>query len=120
MEKNTYNRAKLSRTKELRGKTGVLVGLDLPSAAGELKQGSDPHSRAVVGVRGETFNVESETAGPWQPKRNENHTKLSRMKELGGKTGVLVGLDLLSVGGATEAGVQSPQWGNCLNERRSI
>ena len=35
------------------------------------------------------------------------------MKELGGKTGVLVGLDLPSVGGGTEAEVQSPQWGNC-------
>ena len=28
------------------------------------------------------------------------------MKELGGKTGVLVGLDLPSVGGGTEGGVQ--------------
>ena len=32
-----------------RGKTGVLVALDLPSArGGELKQGSDPHSGATV------------------------------------------------------------------------
>ena len=31
------------------------------------------------------------------------------MKELGGKTGGLIGLDLLSAGGGTEAGVQSPQ-----------
>ena len=31
--------------------------------------------------------------------------KLSRMKELGGKTGVLVGLDLPLVGGGIEAGV---------------
>ena len=30
------------------------------------------------------------------------------MKELGGTTGVLVGLDLPSVGGGTEAGVRSP------------
>ena len=36
------------------------------------------------------------------------------MRELGGKAGVLVGLDLPSVGGGTEAGVQSPHWGNCL------
>ena len=36
------------------------------------------------------------------------------MKELGGKTGVLVGLELPSVGGGTEAGVQSPHQGNCL------
>ena len=31
--------------------------------------------------------------------------KVSRMKELRGKTGVLVGLDLPSAGGGTEAGV---------------
>ena len=41
------------------------------------------------------------------------HAELCRMKELGGKTGVLVGLDLPSVGGGTEAEVRSPQWGNC-------
>ena len=34
--------------KELGGKTGVLVGLDLPSLGGELKQGSNPHIRATV------------------------------------------------------------------------
>ena len=33
--------------------------------------------------------------------------KLSRMKELGGKTGVLVGLDLHSAAGGTEAGVNT-------------
>ena len=33
---------------------------------GELKQGSDPHSRAIVCVRGETFKAESETADLWQ------------------------------------------------------
>ena len=33
----------------------------------------------------------------------ENHAKLGRMKELGGKTGVLGGMDLPSVGGDTEA-----------------
>ena len=49
-----------------------------------------------------------------------NHAKLGRMKELGGKTGVLEGLDLPSVGGGTEAGVQSPQQGNCLSQRRHI
>ena len=48
--------------KELGGKTEVLVGLDLPLAGGELRQGSDPHSGAIVLVRGETFKVESETA----------------------------------------------------------
>ena len=34
------------------------------------------------------------------------------MKELGGKTRVLVGLDLPLVGGGTEAGIRSPQWSN--------
>ena len=42
------------------------------------------------------------------------------MKELGGKTEVLVGLDLPSAGGGTEAGVLSPQQGNCLSQRRNI
>ena len=46
--------------------------------------------------------------------------KLSRTKELGGKMGVLVGLDLPSVGGETEAEVQRPQWGHCLSQRRNI
>ena len=60
--------------KELGGKTGVLIGLDLPSVGGELKQGSDPHIAAIVWVRGETFKAEGETADLWQPKRNENQT----------------------------------------------
>ena len=38
-------------------------------------------------------------------KKTQNHAKLSRVKELGGKTGVLVGLDLHLAGGGTEAGV---------------
>ena len=38
------------------------------------------------------------------------------MKELGGKTGVLVGLDLPL---GTEAGVRSPHRGNCLSQRRN-
>ena len=38
-------------------------------------------------------------------KNIQNHAKLSRMKELGGKTGVLGGLDLPSAGGGTEARV---------------
>ena len=49
-----------------------------------------------------------------------NHAKLSRTKEPGGKTGVLVGLDLPLDRGGTEAGVQSPHRGNCLNQRRNI
>ena len=32
----------------MRGKTAVLVGLDLPGVWGELKQGSDPHVKAIV------------------------------------------------------------------------
>ena len=38
-------------------------------------------------------------------KKTQNHAKLRRVKELGGKTGVLVGLDLTLVSGGTEAGV---------------
>ena len=44
---------------------------------GELKQGSDPHIRAIVRVRGETFQAESETADLWQPKWNGNQTVLA-------------------------------------------
>ena len=57
----------------------------------------------------------------WPVQKNiSNHTKLSRMKEHGEKTGVLVGLDLPFVGGGVEAGVWSPQQGNCLSQRRNI
>ena len=44
-------------------------------------------------------------------KNTQNHAKLSRMKELGGETGVLLGLDLPWAGGGAEAGVQSPHRG---------
>ena len=37
-----------------------------------------------------------------------------------GGTGVLVGLDLPSMGGRTEESVKSPHWGNDLDERRNI
>ena len=50
-EKNISNHTKLDRRKELGGKTGVLVRLDLPSVGGgmgELKQGSHPHIKAIV------------------------------------------------------------------------
>ena len=57
--------------KELEGKAGVLVPC---TWVGELKQGSDPHIRAIVWVRGKTFKADSETADLWQPKRNENQT----------------------------------------------
>ena len=41
-------------------------------------------------------------------KNIQNHAKLRRRKELGGKTGVLEGLDLPSAGGGTEAGGPTP------------
>ena len=50
----------------------------------------------------------------------QNQAKLSRTKELGGKTGVLAGLDLPSTGGGTEAGVRSPHLGNCLSLRETF
>ena len=49
-----------------------------------------------------------------------NHTELGRTKELGGKTGVSVGLDLPSVDGGTKAGVQTSYKGSCLSQRRNI
>ena len=67
--------------KELGGKTGVLVGPDLPSAGWELKQGSDPHIRAIGWVRGETLKAESEAADLWQPKWNENQTVPQNWKQ---------------------------------------
>ena len=42
------------------------------------------------------------------------------MKELGGKIGVLVGLDLPLVGEGTEAGIQSPHLGNCLSQEKLL
>ena len=53
-------------------------------------------------------------------KNIQTHAKLGRTKELGGKTGVLVGLDLPLVGGGTEAGVRSPHWGNYMSQTRKI
>ena len=44
---------------------------------GELKQGSHPHTGAIVGFRGETFKAKSETADLWQPKWNETLTDLA-------------------------------------------
>ena len=42
------------------------------------------------------------------------------MKELGRETGMFIELDLPSVGGGTEAGIQSPHRGNYLSQRRNI
>ena len=45
----------------------------------------------------------------WPAEKNiESHTKLSKMREIGGKTGVLVGMALPLAGEETEAGVRSP------------
>ena len=62
--------------KERGGQTGVLVGLDLPSAGGgpEARVPS-PHWEVVLD-RKETFKAKSETADLWQPKWNENQTVL--------------------------------------------
>ena len=43
---------------------------------GNWSRGPIPHIGATVWVRGETFKAESETAGLWQPKWNENQTVL--------------------------------------------
>ena len=44
---------------------------------GQLKQGSDPHSRTIVWVRGEMFKAESEIANLQQTKGNENQRVLA-------------------------------------------
>ena len=57
----------------------------------------------------------------WPAEKNiQTQAELGRRKELAGKTGVLVRLDLPSVGGGTEAGVWSPHGGNCQSQRRNI
>ena len=48
--------------KELGGETGVLVAWTSPRRVGELKQGSNPHIKAVVWVREEAFKAESQAA----------------------------------------------------------
>ena len=42
----------------------------------ELKQGSDPHIRATVRVRGEISKADSATSDLWQLKWNENQMVL--------------------------------------------
>ena len=54
----------------------MLVGLDLPLVGRGTEAESDPHIRAVVWIRGETFKTESKTIDLWQPKLNENQTVL--------------------------------------------
>ena len=60
--------------KELGGKIGVLVGMDLSAACGAPETGVWSYTRAIVWVRGETFKAESERADLWQPTWNENQT----------------------------------------------
>ena len=76
LQKNRYKHAKLSRTKELGGKTGVLVGLDLPLVGGGTEVGVWSPQQGNC-LRGETFKAESETADLWQPKWNENQAVLA-------------------------------------------
>ena len=87
--------------KELGGKTG----LDLPSAVGELKQGSEPRIEAIVWVRGETFKAESETADLWQPKWNEDRQFLLQPKR------PWTGMQVLRKVQRLEAGVEG-LWSN--------
>ena len=62
--------------KELGGKTGVLVGLDLPLAGGRTEAGiRSPHQGNCLSQ--ETFKTESETADLWEPKCNENQIALA-------------------------------------------
>ena len=77
VQKNIQNHAKLGRMKELGEKTGVFVGLDLPSAGGGTEAGVRSPIWKIVWVRGETFKAESETDDLWQPKSNENQTVLA-------------------------------------------
>ena len=73
----------------------------------ELKQGSNPHTAAIVWVTGEKFEAESETADLWQPKWNENQTVLAAAIHISDKnTGPLEGA-------ATGTGV----WGLWSNPR---
>ena len=62
--------------KELGGKPGVLVGLDLPSAGGGTEAGVPSPYRGKC-IRGATFKAESEIADLWQPKWNENQPVLA-------------------------------------------
>ena len=76
--------------KELGGEMKVFVGLDLPLAGGGL--GFNPHIRAIVWVRRETFKAENERADLWQPKWNENQTVLTTaIRTLDRDTGPLEG-----------------------------
>ena len=78
---------------------------------GELKQRSDPHIRAIVWVRGETFKAESKTADLWQPTWKENQTVLAAaIQTLGRDIGPLEG----AAAGSWSLGiVEQPQGKGC-------
>ena len=63
--------------KELGGETVVLLRMDLPLVGGGIEAGVETDIGAIVWVRGETFEAESETADLWQPTWNENQTVLA-------------------------------------------
>ena len=59
------------------GKTGLLAGLDLPSAGGGTETGvQSPYQGNYLSQR-KTFKAESETAGLGKPPRDENQTVLA-------------------------------------------
>ena len=80
--------------KELGGKIGVLVGLDIPSAGGGTEAGVQSPHRGNCLSQGETFKAESETADLWQPKWNENQAVLATaIHMLGRNVGLLEGAE---------------------------
>ena len=108
-EENIQSHAKFSRTKELGGKTGVLVGLDLPSAGGGTEAGLQTPQWAIVWVRGEIFKAESEIADSWQPKWNENQTVLATAIHMPGRN---VGLLEGAAAGRWNLGIVEQSQGN--------
>ena len=70
--------------------------ISLPRYIRKTSSDTEVHAEQQLRVDRRTSPVE---------KNLQNHANLSRMKELRGKTGVLVGLDLALVVGGTEAGV---------------
>ena len=67
VEKNIKTHTKTGRMKDLGGNTGMLEGLDPPSAGGETETGVQSPHLTNVWVTGETFKAENETADLWQP-----------------------------------------------------
>ena len=91
--------------KELGGKTGVLLGLDLQAGVRFPHQGNCLSQRRNI-------KAESETADLWQPKWNENQTVLAAIIHMPGRNaGVLEG----AVAGSWSLGIveQSQGEGCC-------